>query len=57
MSELSPISCDLRNLIPETTQVLILNQEIKTLSEYMNIQNATKSKGTLYAYLRWWIYN
>ena len=41
MSEPSPIACDLRNLIPEATQVLILNQEINTLSEYMNIHNAT----------------
>ena len=41
MSEPSPIACGLRNLIPEATQVLILNQEINTLSEYMNIQNAT----------------
>ena len=41
MSEPSPIACDLRNLIPEATQVLILNKEINTLSEYENIQNAT----------------
>ena len=41
MSEPSPIACDLRNLITKTTQVLILNKEINTLSEYENIQNAT----------------
>ena len=41
MSEPSPIACGLRNLIPESTQVLILNKEINTLSEYENIQNAT----------------
>ena len=41
MSEPSPIAYGLRNLIPEATQVLILNQEINTLSEYENIQNAT----------------
>ena len=41
MSEPSSIACDLRNLIPEATQVLNLNQEINTLSEYVNIQNAT----------------
>ena len=41
MSEPSPIACDLRKLIPEATQVLIFNQEINTLSEYENIQNAT----------------
>ena len=52
MSEPSPIACGLSNLIPEATQVLILNKEINTLSEYEYIQNATSSKGTLYAYLR-----
>ena len=41
MSEPNPFACDLHNLIPEATQVLILNKEINTLSEYMNIQNAT----------------
>ena len=41
MSEPSPIACGLRNLIPNATQVLILNKEINTLSEYVNIQNAT----------------
>ena len=41
MSEPSPIACGLRNLIPEATQVLVLNEEINTLSEYENIQNAT----------------
>ena len=41
MSEPSPIVCGLHNLIPEVTQVLILNKEINTLSEYENIQNAT----------------
>ena len=41
MSESSPIACGLRNLIPEATQVLILNKEINTLSEYENIQNTT----------------
>ena len=41
MSEPSPIACGLRNLISEATQVLILNKEINTLSEYENIQNAT----------------
>ena len=41
MSEPCPIACGLRNLIPEAIQVLILNKEINTLSEYENIQNAT----------------
>ena len=41
MSEPSSIACDLQNLISEATQVLILNQKINTLSEYVNIQNAT----------------
>ena len=41
MSEPSPIACDLRSVIPKATQVLILNQEINTLSEYVNIQNTT----------------
>ena len=41
MSEPSPIACGLRNLIPEATQVLILNKEINILSECENIQNAT----------------
>ena len=41
MSEPSPIACGLSNLIPEATQVLILNKEISTLSEYECIQNAT----------------
>ena len=38
MSEPSPIVCDLRNLISEATQVLILNKKINTLSEYVNIE-------------------
>ena len=37
MSEPSPIAYDLCNLIPEATQVLILNKEINTLCEYENI--------------------
>ena len=41
MSEPSPIACSLHNLIPEATQVLILNKEINTLSEYKYIQNVT----------------
>ena len=41
MSEPSSKACDLRNLIPEATQVLILIKENNTLSEYENIQNAT----------------
>ena len=42
MSEPSSIACDLSNLILEAThKTLILNEEINTLSEYVNIQNAT----------------
>ena len=41
MSGPSPIACDLSYLIPIATQDLILNEEINTLSEYENIQNAT----------------
>ena len=42
MSEPSSIACDLSNLIPEAThKTLILNEEINTLSEYVNIQNVT----------------
>ena len=41
MSEPSPIAYRLSNLILEVTQVLILNKEINTLSEYEYIQNAT----------------
>ena len=35
MSESSLIACDLCNLIPEATQVLLLNEEIKCLCEYL----------------------
>ena len=44
MSEPSPIACDLRNLIPEATQVLLLKEEIKSLCEYMNTQNAIRAR-------------
>ena len=44
MSERSPIACGLRNLIPEATQVLILNEEITSLCEYMNTQNAIRAR-------------
>ena len=44
MSEPSPIACGLRNLIPEATQVLLLKEEIKSLCEYMNTQNAIRAR-------------
>ena len=44
MSEPSPIACGLRNLIPEATQVLLLNEEITGLCEYMNTQNAIRAR-------------
>ena len=44
MSEPSPIACDLRNLISEATQVLLLKEEITSLCEYMNTQNAIRAR-------------
>ena len=32
------------NLIPEATQVLLLNEELKNLCEYMNTQNAIRAR-------------
>ena len=44
MSEPSPIACDLRNLISEATKVLLLKEEITSLCEYMNTQNAIRAR-------------
>ena len=44
MSEPSPIACDLRNLIPEATQDLVLNEENATYVNMWNTQNAQRAR-------------
>ena len=58
MSEPSPICLRSKKPNPGSyTQDLVLNEEINTLSEYMNIQMQHRARETLYAYLRWLICN
>ena len=57
MSEPSSIACDLRNLIPEATQVSQSQRRDNKPKWIYEYSKSNKSKATLYAYLGWWYIN
>ena len=57
ISEPSSIACDLRNLIPEATQVSQSQRRDNKPKWIYEYSKNNKSKATLYAYLEWWYIN